>query len=369
MSNYTERSDLSLGPLIWEQTPSKPHINSLRRISFYVLSMGILLLGLLILCFWKRIESNDWGSFLIVEFPMIVITAGTFITAWMIRNHVHHQEQSRWLLYEQGLEAEQGDRIHSERYENLKIWQSVSTVSGYGMTETSYTYLVQFSNGYKAKTNHPQTGNLLQQMITRSQLPTVITAYQNSEQLDFADFQLNAEGVAINLHWLRRSVWFPNFLKRANIQQKAFASKYKLIPWDRISSFQVNNGRLSVMGFSPRSVEASVACSDIANLSVLLNLLEHLEYFKEEPIVSDPAGPSKIVGILYIAAGIVVAIPGNYWIYHYIQELEQSGGTIRMNFIVALMYLISGKIGIIILMLSIAIYCIYQGIREIYSQQ
>jgi hypothetical protein len=371
MSNNTERKNPFLGNLIWEHTPRKSNINSLKRISLYILLVGVLSAGLLILNLWKTVELKDWGSFISKEFLSIVVfTAGMFITAWMIRNHAHQQKQSRWVLYVEGVQSEHGDQIHSGRYEDLKIWQTVLTVSVYGMTETTHRYLVQFPDGHEAQTIDQQTGDLLQEMMTRSQLPAVINAFQNSEQLDFSDLQLNAEGVGINNDWLRRSVWFPKFLsKRTNGQKKPHASRYKLIPWDRISSFKLNNGTLSVMGFNSRSIAARIPCSGISNLSVLLNLLQHLDYFQEESAAPLPVKSSKLVGILYIAAGIMLAIPGNYWIYHYIQDLEMVGGRVRMNSILAFMYLIFGKSGIVTLILLIAIYWIYEGFKEIYSQQ
>ena len=277
-----QERDQLLGTLQWEYTPSQSEVNSLRRIAFYIVFLGLVFLGFLawLLSDLKSfIERASWWDFLWVASLLGVMTVGSFVAAWIIALAAAREQQHRILFYEQGVKDIQGGKIRSTQYEELQVWQYSQRVLVYGISAgTTHTYVIEFPDGSRLRTNNQRVGNAIQEYVCQYQIPRVIAAYERGDDVDFGSIRVNCQGMTITKSWSWDWLW--QGILTFNPSRNRLVLHRKEFPWSTLSHVEVVQGILHFRRPRDWVASASVQVASIPNVFVLLGLLRYLNYFR-----------------------------------------------------------------------------------------
>jgi hypothetical protein len=266
MIHHTAQSQpLSFGLLTWEYFPKQYNSQSFARFALVLILLGLILIYL-------GMMTASIGMMMVAI--VFLIPACIFIgLAFRVRKH-------RILFYERGLEDIQAGKVRSSSYEHLKIWQYTATKDISGASRAFlHSYIVGFPDNSRLRSFDPELGERLQQFITECQTDLVIAEYKRGENIDFGPIRLNQQGIASSLDTLGKmtssllssGIFF--YPTSSNFNKKPHC---KVISWSDIATIRMILGTLYVTQSNGKTL--SVEASNIPNIFVLMNLLQHLGY-------------------------------------------------------------------------------------------
>jgi hypothetical protein len=164
------------------------------------------------------------------------------------------------LLYELGVVYEQPNEKRVAYYDELVVWQAITQLRYFFMPIGKITeeYTLQFPDGEQINTFQELIGKKLQMMVTQHQLPNAIETYnQVGNVLINSNISLNKNGISVN---------------------------GETLAWSNINYVDVIQGKICIYKIGNRFAAINILMSVVPNVYVLLNLLEHLGYYKPKAL-------------------------------------------------------------------------------------
>jgi hypothetical protein len=355
MTSYAESQQYPLGSKIWTYFPTKSEIASIKRIAFYTVIPGLVMIAGMIFGLIQMNPRLGWKEGLLV----MIASSSFLVTGRLIWRGAMRRQDNRLIFYEQGVINVHAAKQHFARYEDLKIWQSNIQYTMYGVPslKTERQLRLRFPDGYLFTIFDQDFPQGLQDSIVQAQLSQALYRYEQGESIDFSPIQVGQDGIAINTRHSVPCLW-RGFTGR-QMNQPTSRSFNKFISWPDLHHVELNQERLFFKTMRNQSVR-SFSISDIPNIDALVNFLNHLGALQ---IVADSTEEASNDHWYNIMFGLGILGPGNFWAYNYFTQLEMEGSTRRINWLFALAYQLAGKGGIVILLTLIAVCLIGRGIQ------
>jgi hypothetical protein len=246
------------GSLTWEYIPKQYGAQSFAR---FALALG-------------------FPGLILIFLRMSLISIVFLAPACIFIGLAFRMKKHRILFYESGMEDIRAGKIRSSSYDHLTIWQYIQTNDIRGLSEAYLrSYIIKFPDNSTLRTFDPEVGKQLQHCITQSQTNQVISDYKRGENIDFGPIRLNRQGITSSLDTWGKMI---SSLSSSGIffyPTSSTCSKSpncKVIPWSDVDQINLISGTLYVMQSNGQNL--SIKASDIPNIFVLINLLQHLEY-------------------------------------------------------------------------------------------
>ncbi len=183
---------------------------------------------------------------------LLILLAATIYAVWYLVINFN----SKAYVFTEGLIRAQGSKIDVMRWEHIEaVWEKIVRHRYRGLITiyTSYNYTVSRGDGAQFKfssalKNTKQLGDVIQQEVTRRQLPKAIAAYDNGSLANFGPLSVSMQGISKN---------------------------GVLVPWNQVGQVNLRRGWVIVPKQGSLLAASRTRCSLVPNLQVFLQLVEH----------------------------------------------------------------------------------------------
>jgi hypothetical protein len=151
-----------------------------------------------------RISTKRLAMMIIMGVFLLVVLFGLYFLylAYMTPNLNKRQAEKRLHFFENGfVVADANGPVHAFRWDTLTLYQAITVRYAYGVrVATNYEYRLIKPDRSEVKLTEfyekpDEWGSLIQQQITRVQLPMSLARLQRREDLDFGPIVVNAGGI------------------------------------------------------------------------------------------------------------------------------------------------------------------------------
>ncbi len=182
----------------------------------------------------------------------LALLAGTIYAVWYLGTNFNVKAY----VFTEGLIRAQGSKMDVMRWEHVEaVWEKIVKHRYRGLITiyTSYNYIVRRGDGTQFKFGSAlkktkQLGVVIQQEVTRRQLPKAITVYESGSPVNFGPLCVSLQGISKN---------------------------GLLVPWNQVEQVNVRRGWVIVPKQGSLLAASRTRCSLVPNLEVFLQLVEH----------------------------------------------------------------------------------------------